>query len=73
MTSTNELEEFIKWSYPRDIVEVDDEEFLNEVSLEMECLLDKCKIISKESISNYLEKITNLTPLQKNNKSDGTV
>jgi len=58
MTSTNELEEFIKWSYPRDIVEVDDEEFLNEVSLEMECLLDKCKIISKESISNYLEKIT---------------
>ena len=58
MTSTNELEEFIKWSYPIDIVEVDDEGFLNEVSLEMECLLHECTIISKESLVDYLNKIT---------------
>ena len=58
MASTNELEEFIKWSYPIDIVEVDDEGFLNEVSLEMECLLHECTIISKESLVDYLNKIT---------------
>jgi hypothetical protein len=58
MTSTNELEEFIKWSYPRDIVEVDDEDFLNELSMEMQCLLHECKTISKDVLSTYLEKIT---------------
>lgn len=57
MTEIYEFEEFIKWSYPIDIVEIDDEDFLNEISLEQKCLLGDCTSISSESIEKYLEKL----------------
>ena len=57
MTEIYEFEEFIKWSYPIDIVEIDDEDFLNEISLELKCLLEDCTSISSESIEKYLEKL----------------